>query len=300
MAAAPVAQAHVVGVSAQSFAQTPSYAPPMAQAMPVMAAPAMAPQSNLAAMPDPVTVAKQKDGYAAMLDNQLKEGAAALDKQLQYQKDFLHAQADAQKKQYIMQVDNQVKSQENNLHKQHTEQLISLQQQAAQQKAALEQQAMQLTLEYQRKATQEDMQAKLFEMQKNQHEAAARMAEQVRQLQCQAAAPHVQPVQAQAVEAMPEAPPEQPAPVPAGAPVTTAPTQASYVPIPAVAMPYAPPTTFAMPTQGSYVPPPTTVVHQGSYALPPTTIAMPTQSSYVAPPASAYAQYTAPATTIVR
>lgn len=241
--AAPAAQSYVVGYSTQTpsyvppVAQTPSYVPPVA---PPAVFPAMPPQSSLASMPDPVSIAKQKDGYAQMLDNQLKEGAAALDKQLQYQKDFLHTQAEAQKKQYIMQVDQQVKSQENSLHQQHNEQMLNLKQQAAQQKAALEQQAMQLTLEYQKKVSQEEMQKKLFEMQKGQYEAGLKMNEQVKQLQSMAMTPW---------SAVPEAaldekrPPEVPAAPTHAASVMAAPTQTSYVPAPAVAVPYAPPAT---------------------------------------------------------
>merc|ERR1719265_2173667 len=62
--------------------------------MPAQSALAMPAQSALASMPDPAAIAKQKDGYEAVLEAQLKEGAAALDKQLAYQKDFLHAQAE--------------------------------------------------------------------------------------------------------------------------------------------------------------------------------------------------------------
>merc|ERR1719395_45026 len=127
-----------------------SYAAPMSYVpMPAPAAPVGPPASVLASMPDPATIAKQKDGYMKMLDDQLKQGTTVLDQQMKYQKDYLYAQADQQKKQYIMEVDQQVKTQEMGLSQQYNQQMMSLQQQAAQQKAALEQQAMQLTMEYQ-------------------------------------------------------------------------------------------------------------------------------------------------------
>merc|ERR1719421_2348323 len=55
----------------------PSYVPaPVAMAP---AAPAAPPASVLASMPDPSTIAKQKDGYMKMLDDQLKQGTTVLD-----------------------------------------------------------------------------------------------------------------------------------------------------------------------------------------------------------------------------
>merc|ERR1719456_2089029 len=54
----------------------PSYVPPAAPAVP-----AGPPASVLASMPDPATIAKQKDGYTKMLDDQLKQGTTVLAKQ---------------------------------------------------------------------------------------------------------------------------------------------------------------------------------------------------------------------------
>merc|ERR1712194_487359 len=104
----------------------------------------MPPQPLTMGMPDPATIAKQKDAYMKMLDEQVKQGTQVLEAQ--------------------------VKHQEMALDQQRMEQLMALRQQSAQQKAALEQQSMQLTMEYQQKKAEEEMQKQQFEMEKKQQE----------------------------------------------------------------------------------------------------------------------------------
>jgi len=140
------------------------------------------PMSLTVGMPDPATIAKQKDAYSKMLEQQLKQGITVLDAQVKHQKDYLVAQADQQKKQFTMQIEMEVKQQEMQLQQQYAEQTMALQQQAAQQKAALEQQAMQLTMEYQQKKAEEDMQRQQFEMEKQQAEMQAKMSADMQKL----------------------------------------------------------------------------------------------------------------------
>merc|ERR1719443_1580488 len=52
----------------------PSYTPPPVAQVPSYTPPPAPAQSVLAGMPDPATVAKQKEGYEKMLDDQLTEG----------------------------------------------------------------------------------------------------------------------------------------------------------------------------------------------------------------------------------
>ena len=54
----------------------------MSAAMP----PSMPPQSLTAGMPDPSTIAKQKDAYMKMLDEQVKQGTQVLEAQVKHQK----------------------------------------------------------------------------------------------------------------------------------------------------------------------------------------------------------------------
>ena len=54
----------------------------------------MPPHSLTAGMPDPATIAKQKDAYMKMLDEQVKQGAAVLEAQVKHQKEYLLGQAD--------------------------------------------------------------------------------------------------------------------------------------------------------------------------------------------------------------
>ena len=66
--------------------------------MPATAVPMMPPQPLTAGMPDPATIAKQKDVYMKMLDEQVKRGTQVLDAQAKHQKEYLLGQADQQKK----------------------------------------------------------------------------------------------------------------------------------------------------------------------------------------------------------
>lgn len=59
-------------------------------------------------MPDPATIAKQKDSYMKMLDEQIKQGTQVLEAQVKHQKEYLVGQADQQKKQFLMQIDMEV------------------------------------------------------------------------------------------------------------------------------------------------------------------------------------------------
>ncbi len=64
-----------------------------------MSAAMMPPQPLTAGMPDPSTIAKQKDAYMKMLDEQVKQGTQVLEAQVKHQKEYLLGQADQQKKQ---------------------------------------------------------------------------------------------------------------------------------------------------------------------------------------------------------
>ncbi len=64
-----------------------------------MSAAMMPPQPLTAGMPDPATIAKQKDAYMKMLDEQVKQGTQVLEAQVKHQKEYLLGQADQQKKQ---------------------------------------------------------------------------------------------------------------------------------------------------------------------------------------------------------
>ena len=91
-----------------------------------MSAAMMPPQPLTAGMPDPATIAKQKDAYMKMLDEQVKQGTLVLEAQVKHQKEYLLGQADQQKKQFIMQIDMEVMQQSMALDQQRMEQLMAL------------------------------------------------------------------------------------------------------------------------------------------------------------------------------
>merc|ERR1719382_1663295 len=134
------------------------------------------PPQSLSGIPDPGAIARQKDVYLKMLDEQLKQGVTVLDQQVKYQRDYLNVQSEQQKKQFLMQLDQQMKAQEMVLTQQYNEQLMALQVQAGTQKAALEQQAMQLAMEYEQRKAEEHMYRQQYEIQQQQADMAARLA----------------------------------------------------------------------------------------------------------------------------
>lgn len=163
-----------------------SYVPPVGT--PGMTPPAL-PEGNIAGVgplgnapsltqgiPDPAAIARQKDVYLKMLDDQLKQGINVLDQQVKYQRDYLSVQCEQQKKQFLLQLDQQMKAQEMVLTQQYNEQLMALQMQAGTQKAALEQQAMQLSMEYEQRKAEEHMYRQQYEIQQQQTEMAVKLA----------------------------------------------------------------------------------------------------------------------------
>jgi len=187
------------------------------------------PPSLTQGIPDPGAIARQKDVYLKMLDDQMKQGINVLDQQVKYQRDYLTVQCEQQKKQFLLQLDQQMKAQEMVLTQQYNEQLMQLQMQAGTQKAALEQQAMQLSMEYEQRKAEEHMYRQQYEIQQQQTEMAVKMAQDYQRM-----APQGPPGQHQRGYESPM-PSYVPAPIGGGS--------ASYVPPPMMAQ-----------STGSYVP----------------------------------------------
>jgi len=128
-------------------------------------------------LPDPEAIARQKDVYMNMLDEQLNQGVSVLDQQVKYQRGYLKVQVEQQKKQFLLQLEQQMQAQDMHLTQQYNEQLMALQMQAGQQKAALEQQAMQLSMEYEQRKAEESMYRQQYDIQRQQMEMSMRMAQ---------------------------------------------------------------------------------------------------------------------------
>merc|ERR1719265_1522720 len=92
-------------------------------AAPVQYAAPAAPAPLTQGMPDPNTIAKQKAGYARMLDDQLKQGTDVVNQQLKYQKEYLAAQAEQQKQTFLLQLEQQAKQTDFQLTQQYSQQL---------------------------------------------------------------------------------------------------------------------------------------------------------------------------------
>merc|ERR1719382_258846 len=166
------------------------------------------PKQSLAGIPDPGAIARQKDVYLKMLDEQLKQSVTVLDQQVKYQREYLSVQCEQQKKQFLLQLDQQMKAQEMVLTQQYNEQLMALQMQAGTQKAALEQQAMQLTMEYEQRKAEESMYRQQYEIQKQQSDLAMKMAQDQQRMGGQATAMPGRPD----IGYIPVQPPQMPTP----------------------------------------------------------------------------------------
>jgi len=141
-----------------------------------------APVPLTSGMPCPATIAKQREAYSRMLEDQLKQGVTVLEAQLKHQSDYLRAQAAQQKNMFQMQLEMEIAQQEMALSQQHAEQAMALNQQAAQQKQQLESQALMLSIEYQKKRAEEDVQRKQYEMDCQQHEVQNRLSAEMHKL----------------------------------------------------------------------------------------------------------------------
>eukprot|EP00397_Hematodinium_sp_SG-2012_P060206 GEMP01078098.1.p1 GENE.GEMP01078098.1~~GEMP01078098.1.p1 ORF type:complete len:255 (+),score=68.32 GEMP01078098.1:64-828(+) len=109
-----------------------------------------APQPTVAlasGMPDSDIITKQKESFAKMLEQQLKQGVAALHAQASHQASFLVAQADQQKEQFNAEVKRELEEQGSILEAEYDEQVAVLQRQAAQHEVRLEQEAKQMITE---------------------------------------------------------------------------------------------------------------------------------------------------------
>merc|ERR1719272_1955710 len=153
--------------------QTASYV-----AAPVQQVVAQAPVDLTVGIPDPASIAKQKEGYAKALEKQYQDGAGAITAETKVKKEMLGEQAKQQKAQYQLQVQSQLQAQNLLLDQQMNSQLMMLQESAMAQRSALEQQAAALTLEYQQKKCEEEMLQKQYEIQSQFYAAETKLAEQ--------------------------------------------------------------------------------------------------------------------------
>lgn len=165
-----------------------SYVPPPATRAPVSPIVSMSvPTQSLEDLPNPQTIARQKDGYLKALDDEFNQGTNSLAQQIQARKQQLSDMAAQRKAEFNAQVEAQVQAQQLALDQQYNQQLMVLQQRAAQQKSVLEQQALKLTMEYQQKANMEQMARQQEEMRKQQSELMQKQAEEMQRLQVQQA-----------------------------------------------------------------------------------------------------------------
>jgi hypothetical protein len=128
-----------------------------------------APQRLTSGMPDPGSVAKQRESYLRALEEQERQAIGVLEQQRAQQVGLLRAQGDQQKKKFCLEVNQQVAQNDIVLDQQHSEQMMVLNQQYSQQRGILENQANALIMEFQQKKAQEDMMLQHYKLQVDQY-----------------------------------------------------------------------------------------------------------------------------------
>jgi len=144
-----------------------------------------APPRLTSGMPDPSSVAKQREGYLRQLEEQERQAIAVLEQQRAQQVGLLRAAGDQQKKKYCLEVNQQVAQNDIVLDQQHSEQMMVLNQQYSQQRGVLENQANALIMEFQQKKAQEDMLLQQYKLQVDQYNQQKTYNEEMVRLQKQ-------------------------------------------------------------------------------------------------------------------
>lgn len=136
-------------------------------------------------LPDPESIAKQREQYLKALEEQERQAIAVLEQQRAQQVGLLRAQGDQQKKKFFLEVNQQVSQNDIVLTQQHSEQMMVLNQQYSQQRGILENQANTLIMEYQQKKAQEDMLMRQYQLQVEQFGAQQKYNDEMVRLQGQ-------------------------------------------------------------------------------------------------------------------
>jgi hypothetical protein len=117
-------------------------------------------------LPDPDTVAKQKNAYKQALDKQFQHALKQIEGQKNAVKQILRQNAQQQKDQYSLQARSQLEAKKWELDTQLNSQLIMLQETAMQHRKILEEKAAALTLDYQQRKASEELLVKQYQIQK--------------------------------------------------------------------------------------------------------------------------------------
>jgi len=142
-----------------------------------------APPRLTSGLPDPSSIAKQREAYLKALEEQERQAIAVLEQQRSQQVSLLRAQGDQQKKKFFLEVNQQVSQNDIVLTQQHSEQMMVLNQQYSQQRGCLENQANSLIMEFQQKKAQEDMMMQQYSLQLEQHTGQQKYNEEMVRLQ---------------------------------------------------------------------------------------------------------------------
>ena len=91
--------------------------------------------AELEQMPDPETVAKNREQYVQAVEIQIEQNIASVEMKHSHAKQRVRLQGEIRKREYCMQTDMEVREQENDLEKQRLEKRLEIQTQAGEQRA---------------------------------------------------------------------------------------------------------------------------------------------------------------------
>lgn len=136
-------------------------------------------------LPDPASIAKQREGYLKALEEQEQQAIAVLEQQRAEQVSLLRTQGEQQKKKFFLEVNQQVAQNDIVLTQQYGEQTMLLNQQYSQQRGLLENQANTLIMEYQQKKAREDLEVQQYQLQCQQFQQQQKYNDEMVRLQGQ-------------------------------------------------------------------------------------------------------------------
>jgi hypothetical protein len=136
-------------------------------------------------LPDPQSIAKQREQYLKALEEQERQAIAVLEQQRAQQVGLLRAQGEQQKEKFFLEVNQQVSQNDIVLTQQHSEQMMVLNQQYSQQRGILENQANTLIMEFQQKKAQEEMMMQHYQLQCDQFNQQQKYNDEMVRLQGQ-------------------------------------------------------------------------------------------------------------------
>lgn len=153
----------------------------VATPQPMQAMPPQEPVSLTEGMPDPASIAAQKQAYQKSINLQLQKAITEVQQQGMSKKQAIAERAAYTKTQLNLEIDQQAAAESMAADQETNTRIKGLQEAAMRQISALENQSMGLVLEYNQRKTQEDLMSSQYQLQREYYEASRQIQHKMRQ-----------------------------------------------------------------------------------------------------------------------